>query len=73
MVGDGRRVKGQGVCKDMILRLQELEVTEKYFPLRLGSFDLVLGVGWLRTLGRMGTDWEKLTMKFEYKGKKIML
>lgn len=59
-----------GCCKELFFKADFL-----LFP--LGTSDMVLGVQWICTLG--GHTWDinfsfsRLTMKFEYEGKKMML
>jgi len=36
----------------------------------LGSYDIILRVYWLATLGSIIWDFEKLTMEFVFKGRK---
>ncbi|XP_019228846.1 PREDICTED: uncharacterized protein LOC109209936 [Nicotiana attenuata] len=56
-VADGRKVQTASVCKDMKWLLQ----------------DIVLGVQWLNTLGRILFDFKKRTIEFIYQGKKHVL
>jgi hypothetical protein len=35
--------------------------------------DVVLGVSWLRTLGKVMMDWKDLTMQFHHKGQLVTL
>lgn len=60
--GTGESVQGQGLCKDVVLILQELTIVETFLPLELGSTDVVLGMQWLGHVGRIEVDWHKLEM-----------
>lgn len=44
MVGNGYRVAGQGVCRQVEVRLQGLEIIQDIFPNELGSSDVILGI-----------------------------
>ena len=43
------------------------------YVLKLGSVDVVLGVAWLRTLGKVVMDWGEMTMSFLHKGSSVEL
>lgn len=43
------------------------------FTLELGGCDIVLGIQWLVTLGPVLSDFEKLLMKFNFKGQGMCL
>jgi len=38
------------------------------YVLELGGLDLILGVAWLKGLGKVVMDWEEMTMDFIYHG-----
>lgn len=64
VLGTGLSVKGEGVCRGVIVTLQEIEVVEDFLPLELGNSDMILGIKWLETLGVMTVNWKNLSMKF---------
>ena len=73
-LGNGDAIKGEGICRGVRVQLDGgLEVVEDFFPLTLGSSDLILGVAWLEKLGMVLTDWKQQVMKFEVKGEPITL
>ncbi|GKG33077.1 hypothetical protein Tco_0430587, partial [Tanacetum coccineum] len=41
--------------------------------LPLGGYEMVLGIQWLATLGDMQCNFKKLIMKFNHKGRQIVL
>lgn len=45
----------------------------KFYLLPLDSFDVVLGIQWLKTLGPIVWDFKALTMDFLRKGKQVTL
>lgn len=51
-IGTGDSVKGQGLCKEVVLNMQNLTIIENFLPLELGGIDVILGMQWLETLGR---------------------
>lgn len=73
IIGSGEKVKGSGICKGVVLYLQDLTVVEEFLPLQLGSLDVILGVKWLSTLGVTHNDWKRLTMSFELGGQIVVL
>lgn len=73
LMGTGLMVRGEGVCKGVVLTLQNIEVIADFLPLELGSADVILGMQWLETLGRMHVNWKDLTMKFRVRGVAVSL
>ncbi|XP_022897563.1 uncharacterized protein LOC111411244 [Olea europaea var. sylvestris] len=73
IMGTGLTVQGAGVCKGVQLSLQNIEVVEDFLPLDLGSFDVILGMKWLSTLGQTKIYWRILTMKFQIGGTTMTL
>lgn len=50
------------------LELDEGKVTVDAYILELGGIDLILGVGWSETLGKVIMDWKEMTMTFKREG-----
>nr|GEX60049.1 retrotransposon protein, putative, unclassified [Tanacetum cinerariifolium] len=48
-------------------------VIDDFYPLELGSTNVILGMKWLRQLGDMRVNWRKLTMTFWFAGKQVTL
>ena len=57
-MGTEDSVKSEGLCKEVRLQLQGIEIVKDFLPLRLGSSDVILGVQWLETLGMTHTNWK---------------
>ena len=66
MIADGGQIQSKGCCAEIPLAIGNYGYTSDMFALPLGGCDVVLGVQWLRTLGPILWDFEKLTMKFWY-------
>ena len=64
VMGTGVAVKGKGICWRVVLSMQGLTLVQDFLPLELGSTDVVLGMEWLGSLGRMEVNWKRLTMTF---------
>lgn len=43
-MGTGDNERGTRICKGIVLHLKGLDITEDFLPLRLGSFDVILGM-----------------------------
>ena len=71
--GTGEAVQGKGICKDVVLTLQELTIVESFLPIELGSKDVVLGMQWLGRVRRMGVDWNKLEMGISLGSTRVVL
>ena len=65
LMGIGLAVKGKGICKGVVLSLQNIEIVEDFLPLKLGCADVILGMQWLESLGGMQVNWNTLIMKFQ--------
>jgi len=72
-VADGARLQCQVVCKGLQLSIGELEYITDPYVVPLGSWDMILGVQWLATLGSILWNFEKLTMEFVHNGKRQLL
>ncbi|CAA7029425.1 unnamed protein product [Microthlaspi erraticum] len=73
LLGTGITVNGHGVCRDVSVTLQSHEFEMNFVVLELGNAELILGIDWLRTLGKCEHDWDKHEMSFLYRGSLITL
>ncbi|CAA7021556.1 unnamed protein product [Microthlaspi erraticum] len=73
MLGTSVSVHGTGICQNVQLLLQGLTFTAYFIVLDLGSAYIILGVQWLRTLGKRQIDWDKHEYSFMYQGKQVTL
>lgn len=64
LLGTGITVNGSGICRDVSLQLQETTIQTEFLVLDPGSVDVVLGVQWLRILGRCEVDWENHELSY---------
>ena len=69
MVVNGDRVRSSCVCLATLVTIGGKAFSIDCFALDLGSFDLVLGVQWLLTLGPIIWDFGALAMSFWYNGR----
>ena len=72
-VGDGHKVRCQGVCRSLPIELQDLQITQNCYLFELGGVDLVLGMEWLAGLGAIEANFEKLTLTVPMQNKKVLL
>lgn len=73
LLGTGVSVEGIGVCKNVQLVLPSISFTADFVVLELGQVDVILGVKWLRTLGKCTVDWEMQEWSFYYDGALVTL
>ncbi|KAK0570568.1 hypothetical protein LWI29_003302 [Acer saccharum] len=73
MIGDGGQIKSKGGCSAVTIKFDQYDYTSDMLSLPLGGCDVVLGVQWLRTLGPVLWDFEKLSMEFWLNGVKVYL
>ncbi|XP_044479999.1 uncharacterized protein LOC123206809 [Mangifera indica] len=72
-VGDGYQLKGTGICKNIKLKMQGIEVIQDFLPIKLGNIDVILGIEWLSRLQDVKTNWKLLTLKFRQNNKWLEL
>lgn len=63
----------QGVCKGVRINLGPMVIMVDALVLDLGGLDVVLGVSWLSTLGKVVMDWKALSMQFWHKDELVVL
>ncbi|PNY15662.1 retrotransposon-related protein [Trifolium pratense] len=63
-LGDGHKVVSKGICKNITIQIETIQVVVDAWVLELGGLDMVLGVAWLSTLGKVVMDWKTLSMQF---------
>ncbi|KAL5818739.1 hypothetical protein ACOSQ4_022581 [Xanthoceras sorbifolium] len=73
MVASGKKLISHGRCNQIWLKLQEVPFDIDFFILPLEGCDVVLGTQWLRTLGPIQWDFDKMQMKFHKGGEELML
>ncbi|KAH0655478.1 hypothetical protein KY285_030360 [Solanum tuberosum] len=72
-VADGRKVQTASICRNLQWLLLGASCSSDFLLLPLGNIDIVLGVQWLNTLGRILFDFSKRTIEFMHQGKKHVL
>lgn len=72
-VGNGSQVQGPGVCKEVTMEIQGLQLQQSFYLSELGGVDIVLGIEWLESLGKVKVNWQPLTMRIERDSKVICL
>ncbi|GKC60732.1 putative mitochondrial protein [Tanacetum coccineum] len=73
LVANGQRMLSTSVCHDLKWSLQIEVFTSDVMLLPLGGCEMVLGIQWLATLGDMQCNFKKLIMKFNHKGRQLVL
>ncbi|GJZ04169.1 putative mitochondrial protein [Tanacetum coccineum] len=73
MMGNRKFEQILGLCKGVVLALLELQIVEDFFPLKLGSTNVILGIKWLQTLGETSNNWKELTMTLDHGEKQITI
>ena len=61
-VGDGRKIECQGKCADFILEIQRLQIQQEIFIFEIGGADIMLGLEWLVSLGKVKADFGNLKL-----------
>jgi len=72
-VADGRKLNVDGQIKGFTWKLQSTTFQSDILLIPLQGVDMVLGVQWLETLGRISWEFKKLEMQFFYKNQRVWL
>ena len=72
-MADGNHLACQNVCKNFEWRLLETCFKFDVLLIPLGSCDMVLGVQWLKGLGPVKWDFNRLVMEFDFGGRHHVL
>ncbi|GJY25612.1 reverse transcriptase [Tanacetum coccineum] len=72
-VANGQRMMSTSVCHDLKWSFQNEVFTSDVMLLPLGGCEMVLGIQWLATLRDMQCNFKKLIMKFNHKGRQLVL
>ncbi|XP_021768532.1 uncharacterized protein LOC110732838 [Chenopodium quinoa] len=72
-VADGNHIPCQQACKGFAWSMHGHSFEADVLVIPLGSCDMVLGIQWLRLLGSIHWDFQKLRMEFTFQGKQIVL
>lgn len=72
-LGDGHRVETKRKCSSLVLNLGSIDVTMDAYVLDLGGVDVILGIVWLQSLGKVLMDWKEMTMIFQHGAQTVRL
>lgn len=72
-LGTGVTVDGLGVCHFVSFSVQGEAFTDDFISLELRGVDVVLGVKWLRKLGKCLVDWSIHELGFKHRGRMVTL
>lgn len=72
-VGDGYKVPGKGICRELEVDFQGCKMKQDFHPFALGNVDVILGMVWLYTVDNTNTSWRRLTLAFEWEGKHVVI
>lgn len=73
MVANGSKIQSEGTCNSITLKVQHNTIITNFYFITLRSYDIVLGVEWLRTLGSILRDFSIMTMQYSLGGHTILL
>nr|KYP45086.1 Transposon Ty3-G Gag-Pol polyprotein [Cajanus cajan] len=72
-VGGGQRIKTNGVCKGLQMKMQNMLFKADFYVFALDGEDIVLGMEWLEDMGEMRTNFKDLTLRIKKDGIKYTL
>ena len=65
MIANGGSMKCGGCFENVRLQIGDYHIKSHMFSIDMGGCDIVLGVEWIRTLGPILLDFNKLTKEFD--------
>ncbi|VFQ89741.1 unnamed protein product [Cuscuta campestris] len=65
MVANRERISCVGLVRDLTLTVQGYNITTDYYVLPVAACQIVLGVQWMKTLGPVELDYQRLTLRFK--------
>jgi len=71
MVASGGTINFSGKCHKIKLSMGEYVLNSPMLSIPMGGVDVVLGVQWLQSLGRIAFNFQELFMKFSVEGKEV--
>jgi len=72
-VGNGAIEQGVGGCENVVIQVQGITIVENFFVMELGRSEVVLGAGWIASLGKFEGDYGSLTLSWMLNGSKVTL
>ena len=70
---DGGIISCSGKCHSIKLSMGDYQLDTPIYAISMGVVDIVLGVQWLTTLGKIEMNYQELFMCFQSKGKVVEL
>ena len=68
-VGNGQKEQGAGVCCGLELKIQGISIIQNFFLMEMGGSEVVLGMDWLSSLGKIQADFKEMTLQWKEGGK----
>ena len=72
-LGTGTKVFRDGICEQLTLSVQGIDIFEDFFALELGKVGVILGVQWPEKLGNVVINWKTQAMQFQWEGSEVTL
>ena len=72
-VANGEKLTCQAIAKQVLIQVQSIKVAADLHVLQLVGLDVMLGNAWLRSLGKVVTDYNAMSMQFPLGKKEVTL
>ena len=69
-VANGEKLRCEEMVRDVKMNVQGVRIVVNLHVLTIAGLDVVLGNAWLKSIGRVLTDFDTMTMEFKLDGKK---
>ncbi|GKC16027.1 retrotransposable element Tf2, partial [Tanacetum coccineum] len=72
-VVDGNKIQCDTMVQDFKWKMHSIEFSIDLMVMHLGGSDMVLGIQWFVTLGKVTFDFDNRCIEFDHKGRKVVL
>ena len=61
------------MVNDMPLHIKDYDMTNKCYVVPMIDYDCILGMTWMKTLHEFTFNFDRMDLKFEHRGRKVVI
>lgn len=73
MVASGHKLLCTQKITNLHMRIGDYELADDFYVVDMGDYDVILGMTWMTSLVEFTFNLEKVEMRFEHQGRKVVL
>ncbi|XP_059073375.1 uncharacterized protein LOC131874148 [Cryptomeria japonica] len=66
-------IQGQRKISNLYMWIRDYELVDDFYVVDMGDYDVIIGMAWMTSLVEFTFNLEKVEMRFEHHGKKVVL